>query len=309
MFKRSLMLILLLVILIPTGVQAQHKLHFTFVEVDLWPEYDRPSMLVILRAQVASDVDLSRGVNIIFRIPAAVGEPNAVATRQSGGLLKDTPYEREVDGMWAYITIQTSAPEIQVEFYDILEKQDSKRIYEYAWIGEHDADTILIQVQKPLGASQMRVEPAIGEFQLGSDGFEYYNLDIGVTEAGKPITVHIEYNKGDDALSVESLQQVQPSVPSSSNIQENEEADSMSFLPWIMAGASLVLIAIVAFSYWSTKRKSQFRKPVRGKQYTSSHSQKAKINTQEGKKAFCHNCGQAAKSGDKFCRGCGTKLR
>ncbi|OQY28549.1 MAG: hypothetical protein B6I38_09095 [Anaerolineaceae bacterium 4572_5.1] len=306
MLKRSLMFILLVIILIPTGAQAQYKLRFASVEIDLWPEYDRSSMLVIYQAQIASDVDLSPGVDITFRIPAVAGEPTAVATSQPGEALQDTAYVYELDGVWAYVTINTSVPIIQVEFYDALEKQDSDRHYEFVWIGEHDADAMLIQVQKPIGASQMSIEPDLGEFQLASDGLDYYNLEIGATAAGKAVTVSVDYEKEDDTLSYTPPQQAQPSVPNGGNVQEKKEIDIMSFLPWMIAWASLAGIAIIAYLSWSAKRKGMYTKSSKNKRRASSQSQKAK---QGGKRTFCHNCGQSSIPGDKFCRGCGTKLR
>ena len=63
--------------LIPVSIHAQDEVRLAYLQVDLWPEYDRPEMLVILRASLAADVSLP--VDVTFRIPAAVGDPNAVA--------------------------------------------------------------------------------------------------------------------------------------------------------------------------------------------------------------------------------------
>ena len=85
MLKRFLYLIFLLVLVFPMGVSAQDDVRLAYLQIDLWPEYDRSEMLVILRASLAADVSLP--VDVTFRSPAAAGEPNAVAVRQPDGSL------------------------------------------------------------------------------------------------------------------------------------------------------------------------------------------------------------------------------
>jgi len=128
MLKRFLYLIFLLVLVFPMGVSAQDDVRLAYLQIDLWPEYDRSEMLVILRASLAADVSLP--VDVTFRIPAAAGEPNAVAVRQPDGSLFTEKYERQVEEQWAYITFKATTPDIQVEYYDPqLEKSDDARHY------------------------------------------------------------------------------------------------------------------------------------------------------------------------------------
>ena len=64
--------------LLPALAQSEVKL--SSMEVDLWPEYDRPNVLVIYRITLPPTTTLP--VDLSFRIPAAAGEPSAVAVRQ-----------------------------------------------------------------------------------------------------------------------------------------------------------------------------------------------------------------------------------
>jgi hypothetical protein len=72
-------LVFLLLSLAKDGlVQAQGEaVVLSQLRIDLWPEHDRPNMLVIYKAVLGSDVTLP--VSLTFRIPAAAGEPNGVA--------------------------------------------------------------------------------------------------------------------------------------------------------------------------------------------------------------------------------------
>ena len=57
------------------------------LNIEIWPEYDRPAALVILRAALAESVKLPATVTL--KLPAASGGPSAVAhsTTADGNLL------------------------------------------------------------------------------------------------------------------------------------------------------------------------------------------------------------------------------
>lgn len=106
--KRILALLFLFTLLVPATVQAQREITLSVLEISLWPEYDRSSILVIYHATLPPEVSLP--VELTFRIPAAAGDPNAVAIRQVDGALYSVAYERQVNGDWGLITFTATAP-------------------------------------------------------------------------------------------------------------------------------------------------------------------------------------------------------
>ncbi len=108
--------LLIVLLLSASSVRAQNPVTLSSSQVQIWPEYDKPSVLVIyqmtLPASTIFPVDLS------IRIPAAAGDPNAVAIRQVDGTLLNADYTRQVSGEWATISFTTTASEIQLEYYD-----------------------------------------------------------------------------------------------------------------------------------------------------------------------------------------------
>ena len=67
-------------------VGAQNDITFAGLEIDLWPEYDRPDMLVIYRITLDNSVKLP--AQLTLRIPAAVGLTTwPMKTRQMGGFI------------------------------------------------------------------------------------------------------------------------------------------------------------------------------------------------------------------------------
>ena len=137
MLKRLLLIVFLMALMIPAAALAQDDIRLSYLQVDLWPEYDRPEMLVIYRAQLAGDITLP--VDVTFRIPAAVGAPNAVAVRQPDGNLLNAMYEQREEGVWSYLTVTATAPEIQLEYYDPqIEVNGADKQFEFAWLGDFD---------------------------------------------------------------------------------------------------------------------------------------------------------------------------
>ncbi len=307
MLKRYSIFLLLLLIVIPFGVGAQDDIRLAYLQVDLWPEYDRPEMLVILRASLTADVSLP--VDVTFRIPAAAGEPNAVAVRQPDGALLNAMFEHQQEAQWAYVTVTATTPDIQLEYYDPqLEKREDTRHFEFIWLGEYDVESMLVQVQQPLGSSQMSIEPDLGEFEPGSDGMQYYIMEIGAPSAGDEFSVKIDYQKSSDSLSIESFQ-VQPSAPiAEGGTQRSSNVDLLSLLPWLLGGLGLLLVVGGIFWYWRSGQDVSESKPTsRGRRATSTSQTHFEESGSEG--VYCHQCGKRAASGDRFCRTCGARLR
>ena len=114
--KVLLIFLLTLIAILPFNADAQELVKFSNIRIELWPEYDQPSMLVIYRGILSPEVELP--TDITLRIPATVGEPNAVAVGDTTGSLLNATYTLETQGTWALITFTATLPEIQIEYYD-----------------------------------------------------------------------------------------------------------------------------------------------------------------------------------------------
>ena len=308
MLKRFLLFTVLTLFFIVPVAQAQGPVRLAELEVDLWPEYDKPAVLVIYHLKLAADTTLP--VDVTFQIPAVAGEPHAVAVRQLDGSLFNAVYDYQVNGEWANITITATMPEIQIEYYDPQIITDGKsRSYTYIWPGDYAVDLMRIVVQQPLGATQMSVMPDLGSFtQVDGDPMQYYMMEVGSPKAGEAVSVGLTYSKDTEALSIENLQ-VQPSAPINGNT--GEQSSILDYLPWIIGGFGAILLAGGGVWYWQLNKaeaKSANQKRSRRTKATiKSPEQVAAENG--GQNIYCHQCGKRAADGDRFCRTCGTKLR
>ncbi len=302
MKKWCFVLIISFSLMIPSHGIAQEIPTFDTLEIDLWPEYDQPEMLVIYRAELSNDV--SPPVEIKFRIPVEAGEPHAVAVRNSNGSLLTAPYERSVAGEWAIITLIATMPGIQLEYYDPqIQKIDTHRTFQYVWPGDYLVESLSVQLQQPFDASQVKVIPTQTRIVSGSDGLSYHIIELGGQPAGVSMIVRIEYNKSSDKLTVERLP-VQPVSPITSSISGHMNMDK---IPLVLVIFGLSLLTGGIYWYWKLGKQQVNPKVKAHQKHPASVPRNLKTNDDET--IYCLQCGKRAVDGDRFCRSCGTKLR
>ena len=301
MFKRLIILVIILFVCFPVSAQAQQVVSFSEAEVDLWPEFDQPSVLVIYRLKISSSVTLP--VDLKLRIPATSGAPNAVAASLPDGLV-NIPYSREVSGDWTVLSFQATTADLQIEYYDPgLVKSGSARHFVYSWLGDYAVDSLTMQVQQPVGAKDMLISPSLGSGQTAPDGLIYYTSTIGSLKAGQGFSISVDYLKDDDTLSAQSIP-IAPSGPL--NQVSSGSATLLSILPWILGAVGILLLGGGGYWYWQSGRNKGVDKPFRPRH---KPAEQVTNGVPEGAEIYCHQCGKRASTGDRFCRACGTQLR
>jgi hypothetical protein len=253
------------------------------LQIEIWPEYDRPAALVILRGELAADVGLPAALTL--RIPASTGGPTAVAfaTAKKARLL-NLKYDRSEAG--EFIALRFSVPErfFQVEFYDRLATGSSERAYRYLWPGDLPVGWLDLVVQEPAGSSNVSVLPPLAERSTGTDGLQYRSAQLGPASQGKPLPVEVRYTKLDPRVSVEILK-----LGSTAAFTEPGQppGTKASLWPYVASGAVAVLFAAAGTAYWLWRRRRALA---------------------QGGARFCAKCGNGVAGGDRFCSGCGAAL-
>jgi hypothetical protein len=300
LFKKLLVFIIALLSLVPS-VLAQESPKLDTLVIDLWPEYDRPSVLVIYKAVISPDVSLP--TEIKFRIPIEAGKPYVVAVGPDAATVADVVYETQVMGDWLEVSFIATTPAIQFEYYDPgLSIEGVQRTFEYIWPGDHAVDSLDLRVQHPLGATDVSITPNMGKVIQDSDGFLYSVIEVGSLEQDSHFEIGISYRKESQVLSIESLQ-IQPSatiIPATSSLLDLEQ-----WWVWLLVVLAVVLIAGGGYWYWRLGREET---PSKDRRRRRASRQETSEIFQEGA-IYCHQCGKRAESGDRYCRSCGTRLR
>lgn len=321
--------ILIAALLLPAApftapVKAQESIRVSNVRVDIWPEYDQPTALIIYNISLDSSVKLP--ANLLLRIPAAAGKPHAVAWQSPDKALYELNYTTTAGSEWITISFSTPAPDIRIEYYDPSLKIDgTQRNFTFRWPGDYDVENLTLQIQQPVNATQMTFRPDAGSGQQAEDGLTYYNVIAGKVPAGTTFDLAMNYTKSDDVLT--NPAQFQPATPNEPiNASTSGRVMFDQFLPWILGGVGLLLILIGLLWYWRTSKvvpgvpagrsRHSAVKPVSGRRNPAAVKSAAGGKTATAAEssgseapAFCSSCGKKVNPGDLFCRACGSKLK
>lgn len=177
---------------VPPETEAGGDGTLQWVMMEFWPEFDRPSVLVIYRMMLSPKLPLP--TELTLRLPARAGAPSAFAIADNSGALINAEYARSVEGDWALINFTASNPYIQLEYYDpALAQTGNARHFEYQWASDYSVDTLLMRVQQPLGVSDMQITPEMAGPGLATDGRYYYCAHRHGLKTMDPSSLTLDY--------------------------------------------------------------------------------------------------------------------
>jgi hypothetical protein len=298
--RKWLVVLAILMILwmsLPVHAQStQSGQRLSSVSVDIKPEYDQPAVLVIYRITLSPETTLPATLNL--RIPAG-DEVSAVAVADPAKGLLNARYESNVQGLWNNLKITTNYPQVQVEYYDALDKTGFSRHIVYEWAGDYAVDGFTVTLEQPIGATNLVTNPALTQSNVTQGGFVYFESMTQSMAAGQSYTLTIDYQKATDTLSTTGLP-VLPAQPLTAATPGRVTVNGV--LPWVLAGigAALIVIGIVGGVYmW---KNGNLRPQTSLKHHSQPHPEN------DGSVVYCPRCGKRAQPGDVFCRTCGTRL-
>ena len=282
---------------------AQESSRLASLEIDIWPEFDQPAALVLLRAEIAGDVSLPATVSL--RLPTSSGGPAALASAASAdGPLFNLPYQR-TDSQADFMTVAFTTEErfFQVEFYDRLPIDTADRSYTYVWPGDLPVDQLSVELKQPAGATDLSVQPELGPGVVGADGLITRRADLGAFDVGNVLTIDVRYRKTDPRTSAEILGLPTPAPPSAS-------ADTGSEVPrWLLLLPVLAALVIGASAVALWRRHGWPFSLSSGRMTRAARRRQQTTGQQKNVAPFCTDCGNRLRSRDRFCSECGTPTR
>lgn len=261
------------------------------LQIEIWPEYDRPAALVILKGELPEEVVLPAPVSL--RLATATGGPLAVAyANLSGDVLRNLDYEREDSPGFITLKLKVPGRVFHVEFYEPLNTATLQRAYTYVWPGDFATDRLTVVVQEPVGAIDLSATPALDSSVMGSDGLRYRSGQLGAFEAATRFAVQIAYTKTNPRTSAEILR-AQPigaaAGASSAPWMNDNEWSEVWAISALFALVLAVALGVAGLAWRRRRRPSAAARPGSG--------------------SFCTRCGAPATAGDHFCAKCGAGLR
>ncbi len=220
--SRTLLLLSLLLTSGASPAWSEEAPRLENLTVALWPEYDRPAVLVTYRVQLATDVVLP--AQIALPVPTHVGMPHAIARRGPDGNLYTTPSTREVEGDWATITVMTDSPSIQLEYYAPILSTGDDRKFIYRWPGGLEIAQFEYEVLQPKYATNLAVMPSPTDEYMTTFGVLVQHAELGALSGTQDATVAFTYSNPGERLTV--AQAAAPKVPSTLALPTEPESST-----------------------------------------------------------------------------------
>lgn len=276
--------IILAVVLSVFSGRAQQNITLEFLAIDLLPEYDDPGMLVIEKFRLPPGNNFPLAMK--FHV-SAIAHVSAVAYERGGKLYYVPSAALDIEDGLQVISLLVEEPlEYRIEYYLPLERIGQRREFTYQWLSGYSARRIAVALKLPEDSTKVSTDPPLaGQIPVLRGEFDQW-------QEGSPFTLNIAYQRAADF--VQTYQQpIEPAQPLEENIRWSERM--LLFWPWLLGSLGLALITGGGLYYWFSGRG---KKPTSRKQPISAKTS-----------LHCHQCGQRARPGDKFCRLCGTRLR
>jgi hypothetical protein len=295
--RKWLVFVLLLGLMIfPSKAGAQNEIKFETLNVELWSEYDQPSVLVISEFVLSKDTPVPAIVTLRFPKDANL---MAVAISQNGSLFNvnfDGPTEQ---GEWEMIKVNVQSYDpYRLEYYQKFALDGKKRTFNYQWFGDYALNNLSVGILIPSDSMDVLTNPILSNTSTDGGFFTGTATKSGLN-AGQSYDFQVEYSRDSNAvINSGDSPVVQPSEPIGPSTEGRVSIDKM---PYVIGGAGVVLILIALFFYWRSTQTATASTPRRRRGQNSKASA-------EGQ-AYCHECGARAHEGDRFCRTCGSRLR
>ncbi|MFQ5793211.1 MAG: hypothetical protein ACE5JI_22295 [Acidobacteriota bacterium] len=253
------------IILVSSAATAQTEPRLARLEVALWPEYDRPAVLVMLQGWLTTDTALPATVRL--PMPAQAGRPHAVAKRTPDGMLLLAQHRVDFEGKWARVNLMTDVREVRLEYYVDLASIDPGRRYVFEWPGGLDIEQVTYEVMQPIGAKDFSVEPSPSTQSGGKNGITYHLGDLGPKARKDTFFIEITYTKISPTLTAVALQVPAPPggptppVGSASGgrpaIPAGTQADPDGVNKWLVAFVIVLAAAVGGASILMSSKKPQ----------------------------------------------------
>lgn len=304
---------------------AQTPVEITKLVVELWPEYDRPDVLVIHRVELNEDMPLP--AQVTFNFPGYVDDLHAVAYQKDGKLLSVAPADINLqnNGDTLQLSFSAISHELHFEYYDpqILTIQANARQLDYSFTADYNIANADFRVQEPNDSEEFSLNPEATNTYTGMNGQFFQIIETGNLSPGDVFGLTASYLRSSAAplVTPQALPAQQP-APAPVQVITGEPAaieipSTSSALGYILIwGGALLLIGGVGYWWYSSKsakadtqRQPPDSKPVRRKKAPAPPPPKESSPTEEALAGYCYQCGTALRADAGFCHICGAERR
>jgi len=165
--KRLLPLLLLFALLLPLATHAQgNSTDIDRMEVSLWPDFDDPSLLVLMTVSMPANASLPADITI--PLPDGYDQDRLVVARitEDGNMIDDLQAVKTADS----VTFSMPENRFRIEYYVPYTANGDDRQIEFSWLSpDLNVASLQVAVQEPAMATEITTNPEpIGELGGGT---------------------------------------------------------------------------------------------------------------------------------------------
>ncbi len=274
---------------VPDAVAGQVQI--ARMEVQIWPEYDDPRVLVIYSGKLESGVAVPTRFSLLIPPGAQIHMAGALGDR--GQHLHALFQTRPIGDSLAEVSYELETPSFYMEFYyDPF--QTGRKEFRYPLVSPYPVGDLQVLVQQPLTAEAFRVAPAPIDVVRDDKGFSYHRVGFGMLGADEARSVSVAYDKPDRKPSIAAADQ--------------GSGGSGSAMKNILIISAVALVGALGYGTFASARRA------RGYGSDSTRARgpppvAQRITRSTGRRKFCTECGAQLEWEDRFCPACGAEAR
>jgi len=308
--KQGLYLLLLLLIIGQASYAwAQNNVDtIDTLAVDLWPEYDREAVLVLLTGLLPADAALPATITV--PIPEDADLLVVARITDDGSLFDDITFDESVEGQ---VTLTTPDSRFRVEYYIPYKLEGEERSFRFDWEADVSVNEMRVSVQEPVATVDMTIEPEAFSVAPRQDGFQYHNLSPENVAAGDVYSLAVSYSRASSQLSADLLEPAATTGDTTSSQSSTSTPNNTINWPTIiLASVGAAILAVGAWMIFGDRIMARRYAPAKSASVTAkptARKPKTAVSDTPTYVQFCHQCGQKSDPDDRFCRSCGTRLK
>lgn len=305
MIRDFVMPVVLLALLVPNANDASARVlastqardtlsagppRLTSLNVEIWPEYDDPRVLVIYAGRMEPSVSIPADFTLVIPREAQVHMAGYV---DADGVHRQLPFEtRPRDDGLSEIYYPLPTPDFYVEFYYEAFPAGEERRFSYPLVPPGDVEKLTVSVQQPLRAEGFLVSPFTLRVVDDDKGFLYHVIEMDtVVTAGAPMPIAVSYRKQDQDPSIAA-------APAGAG----PPASGGKFMTNALALVAVLLVGAAAFALFVTSDRrdtDDYLAEIRHRARGQGH----------GPGRYCPECGEPTAPTDRYCGSCGHPIQ
>lgn len=271
------------------------------LQLSIWPEYDDPRVLLIIRGELATGAAFPTQVTL--PVPKDAELIGAGMISELGELLLH-PHRVIPGDASDTLEITLPSPRFFAElYYDPFEATGDTKRFSYTFTAPYPITQFDVDIQKPYTASEFVTEPpAMAQETEGRDT-TYHRFAYRDVAAGQPTAFTVSYVKTDPQPSVSKADSAPDESPAARGPQ-----DRMLIYFGILAGVTAAYV-LATFLLAVYRRRRAATEAPETQPLPLSVSPVPPTVTPAAVANFCSHCGHVLNADYAFCPGCGRAVR